>query len=82
MPDEPVRRRQHDPLPSRRSWWWDALAALAFFGQAFVAGRFFARVNPLAGLFVLAVLGGLGWFFAKAAWRGLLEARSGGDHQP
>ena len=63
---------------SRRPWWWDALAALAFFGQALVVGKLATRIaGPIAGLFVFLVNAGLGYLFARAAWRGLLEARGG-----
>lgn len=61
---------------SPRSWWWDALAALAFFGQAFFVGKLAGRIaGPFAGLFVFLLGAGLGYAFARAAWRGLLAAR-------
>ncbi len=74
---EPVRQTPR-PLPpghTARPWWWDALSAFAFFGMAAVLGRFFGRLNFLAGFFVLAILGGIGYVFAKSAWRALLDGR-------
>ena len=69
----PATPRQHP-----RPWWWDALAAFVCFLQAFAGAKFLARIfGPFAGLFALLFFAGLGWFFAKAAWRGLMEKRSG-----
>jgi hypothetical protein len=63
---------------SARSWWLDAITALAFFGLALFLGRSIGRVVPFAGLFVFLVNAGLGYWHARAAWRGLLNARGGG----
>lgn len=58
-----------------RPWWWDALAALAFFGQAFFLGKAAVRFMPILGLLFFFANFGLGYFFARAAWRGLLAER-------
>lgn len=77
-PKQPLSPASVPPGHNVRSWWWDALAALALFGQAVVLGRLFGRLNILAGLFAVAVFGGLGWMFAKSAWRGLMDGRDAG----
>jgi hypothetical protein len=41
-----------------------------------VVARPLARVNFLFGLFAFALLGGMTYFFAKSAWRGIIEAAS------
>lgn len=69
-----------NPHPSKRDaqarpWWWDALAALAFWGQALFLGKAAARVSPFLGLLCFFVNAGLGWLFWRSAWRGLLEGR-------
>lgn len=54
----------------------DGLCALAFFALALLLGKTISRaLGPIAGLFFFAITAGLGWFYAKAAWRGLLQAR-------
>jgi hypothetical protein len=59
-----------------RPWWWDALAALAFFGQALLIGKLAGRIaGPIAGIFVFLVNLALGYFFARGAWNGLLRGR-------
>ena len=60
---------------NRRPWYWDALASLAFYGQAIFLGKAFARINPILGLFVLAINAALGYYFGRAAWRSLTDAR-------
>ena len=62
----------------QRAWWLDAITALAFFALAALLGRSIGRVVPFAGLFVFLLNAGLGYWHARAAWRGLLEARGGG----
>jgi hypothetical protein len=57
-----------------RAWYVDALAALAFFVQAVALGRVL-RVFPFFAFFAFAASAGVGWYFCKAAWRGLVEAR-------
>lgn len=64
------------PKNAPRPFYWDILAALAFFGQAIFLGKIMSRaLGPVAGLFVVLVNAGLGWFFAKAAWRALTEKK-------
>ncbi len=59
----------------QRSWWLDAVTALAFFAVAVLLGRGVGRVVPFAGLFLFLVNAGLGYWHARAAWRALLDAR-------
>jgi len=61
-----------------RPWWWDALATFAFWGQALFLGKAAARLSPFLGLLFFFANAGLGWLFARSAWRGLLDARDGG----
>lgn len=62
-----------------RPWWWDALGALAFLGQAVFVGKMMTRaLGPVAGLFFFLVNAGLGYYFGRAAWRALLDARNSG----
>ena len=61
----------------QRSWWMDAITALAYFVLAFFLGRSATRIVPFAGLFVFLINAGLGYWHARSAWRGLLEARGG-----
>ncbi len=71
-------RKNVRPAGDGRPWWWDGLTALAFWGNALVVGKFMTRtLGPIAGLFVFAILAGLGWFFGRAAWQGLMDARDG-----
>lgn len=66
------------PQQNLRPWWWDALTAVAFLGNALVGGKFMTRaLGPVAGLFVFAILGGLGYLFARSAWHSLLQKRNG-----
>lgn len=59
-----------------RSWYWDAIAALAFTGQALFVGKLATRIGgPFAGLFVFLINAGLAYYFGRAAWRALLEMR-------
>ena len=70
---------QKPPAPEpRRPWYWDALASLTFWGQAFWLGKFFSRGFPAIGLFVFLIFAGLGWMFGRSARRGLLEGREKG----
>jgi hypothetical protein len=78
MPNPLQHQRPLPPGHTSRPWWWDALSAFAFFGMAAVLGRFFGRLNFLAGFFAFAVLGGIGYVFAKSAWRALLDVRDPG----
>lgn len=57
-----------------RPWYVDGLTAGAFFFQALVLGRWLRMVPP-AAFFVFTVSAGAGWFFARSAWRGLLDGR-------
>ena len=66
------------PPLNPRPWYWDALAALAFFGQALFLGKMATRaLGPFGGFFVFAVNAGLGYYFARGAWRALLAGREG-----
>jgi hypothetical protein len=60
-----------------RAWYLDALSSIAYFVLALVVGKAAGRLGPFAALFSFGILGGLGWLFARSAWRGLLEAREG-----
>jgi hypothetical protein len=52
----------------------DAATAFAFFFTAVVLARWLRGIPP-AAIFALLINGGAGWFFARAAWRNLLNAR-------
>lgn len=75
MPLQQQRRRQ--PAPPRR-WYQDAASALAFFLLAFFLTRGAkAALGPFAALFVFALTAGTAYFFARSAWRGLMDDRGG-----
>jgi|GEM_PF-5536770 hypothetical protein len=62
--------------PPPRSWFLDALSALAFgLLSLLLAAATKRALGPIPALLVFAVLGGTGYFFGKSAWRGLLAAR-------
>jgi len=69
----PSPQRHHNARP----WFWDVIAALALFGMAFALGKFFGKFLPILGLVLFAVNAGFGYYFAKAAWRGVTHERTG-----
>lgn len=76
MPPTPPRPASAAAPAAVRPWYMDGLCALAFFALALLLGKTISRaLGPIAGLFFFAITAGLGWFYAKAAWRGLLQAR-------
>ena len=77
MPEQQMRARP----AARRAWWLDALSAIAFLVLTIVVARPLARVNFLFGLFAFALLGGMTYFFAKSAWRGIIEGREQNDER-
>jgi len=71
------QRTRHRAAPRR--WYQDAASALAFFLLAFFLTRGAkATLGPFAALFVLAITAGIGYVFARAAWRGLTDDKAGG----
>lgn len=64
------------PATPPRPWYWDALAAFAFWALALAAGKGVSRAfGPFGGLFFFLFTAGLGWMFGRAAWRGYLARR-------
>jgi len=60
-----------------RSWYVDALSAVAYLLLAFLLTAGAKRaLGPIPALAVLTLTGGLCFFFGRSAWRGVLEARS------
>lgn len=66
-----MRRQQRAP----RAWYLDALSSLAYFALALVVAKAARGFGPLPALFAFVILAGLGWYFGKSAWRGLLADR-------
>jgi hypothetical protein len=64
--------------PPARKWYLDALAAFAFFIVAITLGKGATRaLGPIAGVIVFVINVGMGWFFARGAWNGLMGNRTG-----